>query len=116
MASATIVPVGLTAYGWLSLPIQTAAMRCGSMPARASALRAASTLMVAVSSSRPGTDFSRTGLRLLPLVHTRLISLPGSRNRGTYAPYPTMPTGRIGWLSIISCPDFEFLTDERVRG
>jgi hypothetical protein len=34
------------------------------MRARAKALRAASMLIVAVSSSKPGTDFSFTGLAL----------------------------------------------------
>ncbi len=57
-ASATTVPDGLTAYGWDSEPTYTAPMSTGSTPPeRASALRAASTDIVIVSSSAPGTDF-----------------------------------------------------------
>src|SRR3989304_5111143 len=71
MASATMVEVGLTAYGCDSDPTHTARMFCGSIPARASALRAASTLIVATSSSSPGTAFSLIGRTDGPSVHIR---------------------------------------------
>jgi len=69
-----------------SLPIQTARISAGSMPARASALRAASMDMVTVSSSGLGTDFSRTGSPPSFPCQTRLISRVGRRWRGIYAP------------------------------
>jgi hypothetical protein len=80
MASARIVEVGLTAYGWDSLPTQTARMRAGStFPARARALRAASMEMVTTSSSGPATAFSVTGVSPSPPVQMRATSAAGSR-------------------------------------
>src|SRR5439155_7386161 len=63
IASATMVLDGLTAYGFDSVPTQTARMTEGATPDRRSAPRAASIAMVTVSSSAEGTDFSRTGSR-----------------------------------------------------
>ena len=60
IASATIVAVGFTAYGWDSDPTYIAPISCGLISARANALLAASTAIVTVSSSGPGTDFSLT--------------------------------------------------------
>ena len=79
MASATMVEVGLTAYGCDSLPTHTARISCGSICARASALRAASMDMVSVSSSSPATAFSLIGSPPLPPVHTRATSAAGRR-------------------------------------
>jgi hypothetical protein len=86
MASATMVEVGFTAYGCDSEPTQTARSSCGSIPARAMALRAASIDIVATSSSRPGTAFSLMGRPALPPIHTRETSRAGNRYLGTYAP------------------------------
>jgi len=82
-ASATIVPVGLTAYDLDSVPTQTVRSSCGAMPARRSALRAASMAMVVVSSSRPGTDFSFTGKPPSEAPQMRPTSDAGRRYRGT---------------------------------
>ena len=79
MASATMVEVGLTAYGCDSEPTHTARMRVGATPARFRALRAASIDMVATSSSRPGTAFSLIGSAAWLSVHTRATSLAGRR-------------------------------------
>ena len=65
IASATMVEVGLTAYGCDSDPTQTARNSVGSIWARSMALRAASMDMVITSSSRPGTAFSLMGSPLV---------------------------------------------------
>ena len=81
-----------------AIPIRRRSRRCaaGSMPARRRACRAASTDMVIVSWSGAGTDFSRS---ISPFLYegasapqTLAISSTLIRCRGTYAPYPTMPT------------------------
>ena len=77
MASATMVDVGFTAYGCDSEPTHTARSSCGSIPARAMALRAASIDIVATSSSRPGTAFSLMGSPPLPPIQTRATSRGG---------------------------------------
>ncbi len=80
MASATMVEVGLTAYGCDSEPIQTARISAGSIPARFMALRTASSDMVITSSSSPGTAFSLMGRpEVLPPVQMRATSLAGRR-------------------------------------
>ena len=79
MASATMVEVGLTAYGCDSLPTQTARISVGSIRARASALRAASIDIVSVSSSSPATAFSLIGRPPVPSVQTRATSVAGRR-------------------------------------
>ncbi len=79
IASATMVEVGLTAYGWDSLPTHTARISVGSICARASALRAASMDIVTTSSSSPATAFSVIGVPPMSSVHTRAISLAGMR-------------------------------------
>ena len=63
IASATMVLEGFTAYGFDSVPTQTARIASGETRERASAPRAASIAIVTVSSSADGTDFSRTGSR-----------------------------------------------------
>src|SRR5512133_2664507 len=100
IASATSVEVGFTAYGCDSDPTQTARISVGSIWARFIALRAASMDMVITSSSSPGTAFSLMGSPPLPSVQTRATSLAGRRKRGTYAPYPTMPTGLDGFSKV----------------
>ena len=69
------VLLGLTAYGWLSLPTHTARISSGLMFARLRALRAASMDIVMTSSSRPLTAFSTMGTPPTPSVHILLISL-----------------------------------------
>src|SRR5512138_793702 len=103
IASATMVEVGFTAYGCDSDPTQTARISVGSIWARFIALRAASMDIVITSSSSPGTAFSLMGVPPLPSVQTRATSLAGSRKRGTYEPYPTMPTGLAGLRRVGEC-------------
>jgi len=79
MASATTVEVGFTAYGCDSLPTHTARSSCGSIRARASALRAASMDIESVSSSSPATAFSLIGRPPEPSVQTRATSVAGRR-------------------------------------
>jgi len=55
IASATMVPVGFTAYGWDSEPTYSAPISLGSTSHRLIMLRAAATLMVMTSSSGDGT-------------------------------------------------------------
>ncbi len=78
-ASPTTVDDGLTAYGCDSLPTHTARSSCGSMPARASALRAASMDIVMVSSSSPATAFSLIGNPPELSFQTLPTSAAGSR-------------------------------------
>jgi len=79
MASATTVPLGLTAYGCDSEPTQTALNCSGEISARLSALRAASMDMVITSSSKPATAFSVTGRPSSFPPQMRAISTPGKR-------------------------------------
>src|SRR3990170_5152860 len=79
MASATMVELGLTAYGCDSEPTHTARNSFGSIWALFTALRAASMDMVITSSSTPGTDFSLTGPASLPPFQMRETSVAGSR-------------------------------------
>ena len=80
MASATIVEVGLTAYGCDSEPTHTAPIRAGSIWARASALRAASIDIVDDVFIQSRNAFLRhRSAAEAPSVHTREISLPGRR-------------------------------------
>ena len=53
--------------------------------------------IVMVSSSSPATAFSLIGNPPELSFQTLPTSAAGSRYRGTYAPYPTMPTSRIGF-------------------
>ena len=87
MASATIVELGFTAFGFDSVPTHTARIFWAEMFARLIAFREASMDIVTVSSSREGTDFCLTGRDPLPAApHVDAMALVGTRGRGTYAP------------------------------
>ncbi len=60
IASPTVQAVGLTAYGWDSEPTYTAPISPGSISLLRSAFLAASTAIVAASSSMSGTDLEKT--------------------------------------------------------
>ena len=90
IASPTVQAVGLTAYGCDSLPTYTAPIFSGSTFLRFRAFLAASTAIVAASSSRSGTDFSNTPSP--PVIseafapQTFVISSTFIRYLGIYAP------------------------------
>jgi 3-hydroxyisobutyrate dehydrogenase-like beta-hydroxyacid dehydrogenase len=79
-----LVADGLTAYGFDSVPTQTAPIRSGAISARSTAVRAASIDIVITSSSSEGTDFSATAGAAEPGARQiRAIDWVRNRRRGT---------------------------------